>query len=71
MLIRIKVILSSVVTWGMFATLVLSEVASTFPTTAEVIGRVLVFVAGVVAVIRKVTPAIPGTEGLVVPNNDV
>ena len=68
---RIQVILSSVVTWLVFAQFVLVALADEFPgeyTSYAV--KAAAVIGSVVLIIRKVSPAIPGTEGILPPDFD-
>lgn len=72
MLNRVLVVSTSIVTWlvfaGIAATIAVEEllvagVADDNP-AIRVLGYVTVVITTIVAIIRRVTPAVPGTEGL-------
>lgn len=77
MLNRVLVVLTSIVTWLAFAgialtiaveELLVAGVADGSP-VIRVLGYLVVAIGTVVSIVRRVSPAIPGTEGLLPSEN--
>ena len=68
MFARVRVVLTSLVTYLLIASSILTIVAEELPgPAAEWIGRAVVWLATAVTIIRRVTPVLPEDRGLVPP----
>jgi hypothetical protein len=73
MLARLKIILTSAVTYGMLAVFVLTVVAEEIPAAGGIVAQALAVLLPAIAVVRRVTPVLPEERGLLpaVPVDDV